>query len=91
MKSLNGYTPEYIKQVISERFDVDVENIRLFGSRIRGDYGEYSDLDVAIIGKECPDEYHGMGLVLGGMEIELHWLEEYEDGYSWLVGLYENK
>ena len=82
MKSLNGYSPEYIKQLVSERFDVDVENIRLFGSRIRGDYGEYSDLDVAIL-CECPENEKGKGLYACNLEIELHWTDELEQ--SWLV------
>jgi predicted nucleotidyltransferase len=81
MKSLNGYSPDYIKEFISERLNVPIKNIRLFGSRINRDYYEESDLDIAIIG-EYTKEREGVGFRFGNLEIELHWTDSFE--YSWL-------
>lgn len=82
MKSLKGYTPDYIKQFISERLDIPVENIRFFGSRINGMYHNDSDLDVAII-DECPKKHEELArFLIGDLEIELHWVEDFNS--SWL-------
>lgn len=82
MKSLKDYSPEYIKEFVSKQLNVSVKNIRLFGSRINGTHHEDSDLDVAVIG-ECPNEENDLaGFIIGDLEIELHWVEDFND--SWL-------
>lgn len=81
MKSLNNKSPEYYKNVISKLLNVDIDNIKLFGSRINGGWTEYSDLDVAIKGK-CTKEWEGKGFIINDIECELHWVDTLN--VSWL-------
>jgi predicted nucleotidyltransferase len=57
-KGLNGYSIFEIKDYVSKKFGYDHNNIRLFGSRIFGDYKPDSDLDITILDEERLDEPH---------------------------------
>lgn len=81
LSCLEGYTPFSIKASIGNALKIDnLNKIRLFGSRIFGNYNKESDLDVALLNVPYTDEMKGLlenkDLSIGCMKIELHWFEE---------------
>lgn len=75
IKSLNYMTPNEIKTSIATSLNIDINKVKLFGSRIVGNYSKFSDLDVGI-NDYCPIEWQRKGIILNNIEIELHWLKE---------------
>lgn len=45
-----GLSEETIESIVSVAKENDIREIRLFGSRARGDYDEKSDIDLAVYG-----------------------------------------
>jgi len=81
MKSLNNKTAEQIKQFISNKLNVPIEDIKLFGSRINGNYTKESDLDIVII-DDCTEKHEEFGCRAFGMYLEYHWVDDFS--HTWL-------
>ena len=81
MDSLNGHTIEEVKQSISNQIKYDVNDIRLFGSRIDGRWTDKSDLDVAILDSFKVDYPLFSGSYLG-LPCEFRFVDSFE--VSWL-------
>jgi predicted nucleotidyltransferase len=81
MESLNNCTIKEIKSFISKQLKCDINDIRLFGSRINGSWTNKSDLDV-VIKDENKIDYPIFYLDYLGLNCEVRFVEDFE--LSWL-------
>jgi len=81
MESLNGYTVEQVKNAISKQTKYSIDKIRLFGSRIKGNFTEESDLDI-VIKDENKIDYGLFYTSFCGINCEIRFIEDFN--MSWL-------
>ncbi|MCK9437337.1 MAG: nucleotidyltransferase domain-containing protein [Synergistaceae bacterium] len=79
---LNGRSILDIKNNISRKFGYDVSDIKLFGSRIFGDYRNDSDLDVVILDPVKLGQPH-IKIRLLGFDMDISFIDSFD--YSWLI------
>jgi len=82
LEGLNGRTPIELKKAIAGETQYEINEIRLFGSRISGGWKEDSDLDVAI--KDENKTHMGMfHLEFFGLNCEIRFVESFEQSWLW--------